>query len=154
MNVAIWMGKVMAKKAAPDPYFPDDEPAAEEVNCTKEVTEEVKEPKPEEAKPEETKGRKKHSTIDGPRYTVGLRSETDPCCYKDIFETEKLAEAKEKAQEAVLKYGRGVSVWDRTACPALVERYEPAKGEEEPMVAGTVEEAKKKKKAAGPIKRK
>ena len=68
-----------------------------------------------------------------PRYHVGMRSDTDPCCYKDFFETEKLSEAKEKAQEACDKYGKACVVWDRVDFPTKVVVFEPSK---ESMVAG------------------
>lgn len=122
----------MAKKLPPDPYFPDDD----EVTPEPEV--------PVETSPlEEEKKKKKHSTPDGPRYTVGLRSDTDPCCYKDFFETETLSEAKEEAKKAVDKYSKGVIIWDRKGCTGIIERYEPPKGEE-PMIVGKVIETKKK----------
>ena len=74
----------MAKKVAPDPYFPD----------------EVEEVKPaEEPKPEEPKSKKKYSTPDGPRYTVGLQTDHDLCCYKDFFETEKLRKPRKRRKQ-------------------------------------------------------
>lgn len=124
----------MAKKLPPDPYFPDDE---EEVTPEPEMV-----PQPEAL--EEKKSKKKHSTPDGPRYTVGLRSDTDPCCYKDFFETEVLSEAKEEAQKAVEKYSKGVIIWDRKGCTGIIERYESPKGED-PMVVGKVMPETKKK---------
>ncbi len=140
----------------PDPYFPDDDEvktSKKEVpkeEPPKEVTPQPETPPPAEEKP----GRKKkYSTIDGPRYTVGMRSDTDPCCYKDFFETEKLSEAKEKCDEAVAKYGKCCIVWDRLGCPSDVYRVEPPKGEE-PMVAGKVSEAKKPAPTKRPGKKK
>ena len=123
----------MAKKLPPDPYFPDDpEPEVKQEEVAL------------EAAPEEKKSKKKHSTPDGPRYTVGLRSDTDPCCYKDFFETEVLSEAKEEAQKAVAKYNKNVIIWDRKGCAGIIERYQAPKGEE-PMVVGKVTPERKKK---------
>lgn len=37
------------------------------------------------------------------RYTVGLQSPTDPCCYKDFFETNTYEEAKRKLEEQTIQ---------------------------------------------------
>lgn len=129
----------MVKKLPPDPYFPDDEDEATPVVPEVEQKQEVS--------TEEKKSKKKYSTPDGPRYTVGLRSDADPCCYKDFFETETLSEAKEEAKKAIDKYNKGVIIWDRKGCTGIIERYEAPKGEE-PMIAGKETETETKKKGA------
>lgn len=53
------------------------------------------------------------STPDGPRYVASITSCSDLSCYKDFFESEKLEEAKEKADEAALKYQFSALVYDR-----------------------------------------
>ena len=106
-------------------------------------------PDEEETPKEEVKERKsKYSTPHGPRYTVALRSDVDPCCYKDFFETEKLAEAKEKANEGLIKYNRCCIVLDRTECPMEVYRVEPP-----PQVESEIKEEVKTVKRNRTVKR-
>jgi len=51
--------------------------------------------------------------VDGPRYAVALQDATDITLYKDIFESNKLEEAKRKATEAFEKNKRTVLIFDR-----------------------------------------
>lgn len=95
----------MTKAIEPDPYFPDD--------------------------PEEVKEKKSKKPV---RYAVGLRSDTDRCCYKDFFETGNLDEAKEVAAKAVAKHKKGVIIWERGWIIDIIQRYEP------PAKEGTTEE--------------
>ena len=91
-----------------DDYFPKETPV------------DVQQPVPEET----TGKKKKHSTRDGPRYTVGLQDVKDKTCYKDFFETEKLIDAKEKAIEGMNKHKRATIVWDRTGA-GIIHRETP-----------------------------
>jgi hypothetical protein len=50
---------------------------------------------------------------DGPRYAVALQDATDVSLYKDIFESNKLEEAKRKATDAFEKNKRSVMIFDR-----------------------------------------
>jgi hypothetical protein len=51
--------------------------------------------------------------VDGPRYAVALQDAKDVTLYKDIFESNKLEEAKRKAAEAFEKNKRTVMIFDR-----------------------------------------
>lgn len=97
---------------------------------------------------------------DGPRFVASLQDVTDLQCYKDFFESEKLSEAKEKADEAAEKHKRSVLVFDRMLCEItykkVVEQEKkpeavkaptppPRRGKKkEPVVEPKVEKPKKK----------
>lgn len=96
---------------------------------------------------------------DGKRFVAALQDVTDPQCYKDFFESDKLCDAKEKADEAAEKYQRSVLVFDREQCETSYkkviekEKKEPEKKvplprrgrkKAEPKVERKVEEPKKK----------
>ena len=51
--------------------------------------------------------------MDGPRYVTGLRDTVDLSCYKDILESDKYDEAKDKADLAAEKHQRNTIVFDR-----------------------------------------
>lgn len=77
-------------------------------------------PDPNQADPAATsttapkeKPEKKYSTPDGPRYTASLQTIKDKTCYKDFFESEKLAETTEAAKAEALKTGRAAMIFDR-----------------------------------------
>jgi pyruvate/2-oxoacid:ferredoxin oxidoreductase alpha subunit len=53
---------------------------------------------------------------DGKRFVAALQDVIDPQCYKDFFESDKLCDAKAKADEAAEKYQRSVLVFDREQC--------------------------------------
>jgi hypothetical protein len=57
--------------------------------------------------------RRNGTTYEGPRYTVGVHTETDPCCYKDADEFDKLQEAELVAAEVSERLGRKPIVWDK-----------------------------------------
>ena len=73
---------------------------------------------------------------DGPRYAVALQDATDVSLYKDIFESNKLEEAKRKATDAFEKNKRTVMIFDRKnpldSHKIAVEVKEEPKAKKEP----------------------
>jgi hypothetical protein len=53
---------------------------------------------------------------DGKRFVASLQDVIEPQCYKDFFESDKLNEAQEKADEAAEKHQRSVLIFDRQRC--------------------------------------
>jgi len=86
-----------------------------------------------EANPEPVAENTKASTPDGPRYVVSVQTEKDPCCHKDVYETEKLGDAQERAKNELQKVGRRILLYDRKV-GSIIERFEaePKSGESEP----------------------
>lgn len=73
------------------------------------------------------------STPDGPRYVVGLRSKTDPCCYKDMIEGEKEGEAKQQADELAVTEQRATIVYDRKLMAIIYRVPGPEIAKQEPV---------------------
>lgn len=90
----------------------------------------------------------KGSTRDGPRYVVSVQTEKDPCCHKDVYETEKLHVAQERAKTELQKVGRRVLLYDRKIC-SIIERFEA-----EPKPEDVADATPKKKQKSSIIKRK
>jgi len=63
------------------------------------------------------------------RFVCSLQNNKDETLYHDFHETDKLAEAKQRAEDEGKKVNRAAIVFDREA-PGLVFKWEPEKKEE------------------------
>lgn len=64
------------------------------------------------------------------RYVASLQDTIDPQCFKDFFESDKLEETKQKANEASEKHKRDALVFDRkfgTVYKKTIEKAEEVK---------------------------
>jgi hypothetical protein len=57
-----------------------------------------------------------------PRYVASIQDEKDQSCYKDFYESDKLDQAKLKAEQESKDVGRSVIIFDRKGM-GIIDRY-------------------------------